>query len=301
MTKAADRISSGPVPVILRNQQPDGRWGDEIGPGYYPKYMGTIWSMIFLAQLGADGGDPRVRKGGEYVLTHARSKYGGLSADGKPGGIIHCLQGNLAAALIDLGWLGGEQLDQALDWLARSITGAGIAPAEQQDAAVRYYRSGNSAPGFACSANNHLPCAWGAIKAMLALSKVPEAGRTPTMQAAIKQGVEFLFSRDPAIADYPMGYATKPSQSWFKFGYPIGYVTDVLQNLEVLTRLGYGADPRLNPALDLVLSKQDQEGRWKLEYSYNGKTWVDVEEKGKPSKLIRIAFDIDRTWVYRYG
>ncbi|HMN29763.1 MAG TPA: hypothetical protein PKE45_16550, partial [Caldilineaceae bacterium] len=170
----------------------------------------------------------------------------------------------------------------------RNITGEGIAPAGQQDAALRYYRSGNSAPGFACSANNHLPCAWGAIKALLALSKVPAVARTPAMQAAIQQGVEFLFSRDPAIADYPMGYATKPSQSWFKFGYPIGYVTDVLQNLEVLTSLGVGADPRLHPALDLVLSKQDAKGRWALDYSYNGKTWVEVEEKGKASKWVTL-------------
>jgi hypothetical protein len=281
-------MTTGPVPVILRNQQADGRWGDASGPGYYPKYTGALWSLIFLAQLGADGADPCVRKGGEYVLTHAQSKYGGLSADGKPAGQIHCLQGNLAAALIDLGWLGDERLDRVLDWLARSITGEGIAPAEQQDAPVRYYRSGNSAPGFACGANNHLPCAWGAVKALLALSKVPVAGRTPAMQAAIQQGVEFLFSRDPAIADYPMGYATKPSQSWFKFGYPIGYVTDVLQNLEVLTSLGYGADPRLNSALELVLSKQDPAGCWKLDYSYNGKTWVEVEAKGKPSKWVTL-------------
>jgi hypothetical protein len=71
-------MTTGPVPVILRNQQLDGRWGDAIGPGYYPKYTGTIWSLIFLAQLGADGGDPRVRKGGDYVLTHTWSRYGGL-------------------------------------------------------------------------------------------------------------------------------------------------------------------------------------------------------------------------------
>jgi hypothetical protein len=281
-------MTAGPVPVILHNQHPDGRWGDEIGCGYYPKYTGTIWSLIFLSQLGADGSDPRMRRAGEYVLQHTRSKYGGLAVDGKPSGLIHCLQGNLLAALLDLGWQEDERIALALDWLARSITGTDIAPAEQQDDPVRYYRSGNSAPGFACAANNHLPCAWGAVKAMLAFGKVPESARTPAIQAAIKQGIAFLFSRNPAIADYPMGYTTKPSQSWFRFGYPIGYVTDVLQNLEVLSSFGFATDPRLNPALELVLNKQDQEGRWKLEYTYNGKTWVDVEEKGRPSKWVTL-------------
>ncbi|MBP8000249.1 MAG: nitrogen fixation protein NifH [Chloroflexi bacterium] len=281
-------MTGGPVPLILSHQKPDGRWSDAIGPGYYPKYTGTLWSVIFLAQLGADGRDPRVRAGCNYVLEHARSSYGGLSADGKPSGMIHCLQGNAAAALLDLGWWGDERLDVALDWLARSITGEGIAAAEQRDAPVRYYRSGNSGPGFICGANNYLPCAWGAVKAMLALSKVPEPERTPVIQAAITQGMAFLLGCDPAVANYPMGFATKPSRSWFQFGYPLGYVTDVLQNLEVLTALGYGDDPRLQPAIALLLSKQDAQGRWKLEYTYNGKTWADVERKGQPSKWVTL-------------
>ncbi len=33
--------------------------------------------------------------------------------------MIHCLQGNAAAALLDLSWWGNERLDVALDWLAR--------------------------------------------------------------------------------------------------------------------------------------------------------------------------------------
>ena len=280
-------MASGPVPAILAAQAADGFWV-EPGPGYYPKYTGTVWQIIFLAQFGADGRDARVRAGGDYVLDHTRSSYGGFSAGADPGGQIHCLQGNLVAALIDLGWLGDPRLDAAIDWLARSVTGEGIAPAAEKGAALRYYRSGNSAPGFACSANGHLPCAWGAVKAMLALSKVPDAARTPTIRAAIEVGAGFLLSRDPAVADYPMAFATKPNQSWFRFGYPIAYVTDVLQNLEVLAALGYGDDTRLRPALEWVLSKQDKQGRWKLEYTYNGKTWAPVEEKGKPSKWVTL-------------
>jgi hypothetical protein len=278
---------SGPVPAILDAQDRAGFWV-EPGPGYLPKYRSTIWQIIFLAQLGADVDDPRVRAGCDYVLEHTRSRYGGLSATALPSGLIHCMQGNLEAALIDLGWLGDERLDEALDWLARSITGRDIAPNKDRKADIRYLRSGNSGPGFPCSANGHQPCAWGAVKAMLALSKVPEASRTPSIEEAIEVGVDFLFSRDPAAADYPMGYSDKPNRSWFKFGYPIGYVTDVLQNLEVLTALGYGGDPRLETGVEMLLGKRDARGRWLLEYTYNGKTWVDVEEKGKPSKWVTL-------------
>jgi len=280
-------MNSGPVPVILENQDKAG-WWDRPGSGYYPKYTGTVWSVTFLAQLGANGSHPRVRAGCEQVLEYHQAPCGGLSFDGKNSGMIQCMQGNLCAAMIDLGLLDDERVKDALDWLARSVTGKGISPSEQRQAEVRYYRSGNSAPGFCCSANDHLPCAWGAVKTMLALSKIPQDQRTSAIQDAIEVGVEFLFSRDPATADYPMGYSEKPNRSWFKFGYPIGYVTDVLQILEVLTALGYGGDPRLGNAYELLLSKQDKQGRWKLEYTYNGKTWVAVEERGKPSKWVTL-------------
>ena len=119
-------------------------------------------------------------------------------------------------------------------------------------------------------------------------SKVPTAARTLAINAAIAVGIDFLLGCDPAVADYPTPYATKPSQSWFRFGYPIAYVTDVLQNLEVLVALGCGSDARLGPALDLLLRKRNAQGRWKMEYTYNGKTWADIEEQGKPSKWVTL-------------
>jgi hypothetical protein len=278
-------MSLGPVPAILDAQNSAGYWV-ESGPGYNPKYRGTVWQIIFLSQFGADGSHPKVKSGCDYVLANSRSKNGGFSYTGLPSGMIHCLQGNLIAALIELGWHGDQRLESAIDWLARSITGEKIAPSDRRHEPVRYLRSGNSGPGFLCSANNHLPCAWGATKAIMALSKVPESMRSESVKDALDVGVSFLFSRNPADADYPMGYRSKPNRSWFKFGYPIAYVTDVLQVLEVVTALGHGADQRLEPALELLLSKQNAQGRWTMDYTYNGKTWVDVEEKGMPSKWV---------------
>jgi hypothetical protein len=280
-------MSTGPVPVILKAQQPEGYW-EKPGPGYGPKYRSTVWSLSMLAQLGADGGGERLHKACQYLLEHAIDKNGSFSMSGTQGGAILCLMGNLSAALLDFGWLGDERLGGAMEWMARAVTGEGIAPQDEKDAPVRYLKSATCGPGFCCSANDAKPCAWGAVKVMLAFSKLPEDSRTPLIQRAIDTGLEFLLSKDPAVADYPMGYSTKPSRSWFRFGFPLFYVTDVLQNLEVLTSFGYGPDPRLSAAMDLVRGKQDGQGRWKMEYTYNGKTWVDIEEKGQPSKWVTL-------------
>ncbi len=280
-------MTHGPVPVILAAQDPEGWWAKS-GPGYWPKYQSTVWQIIFLAQLGADGSHPQIHTACEHLLEHNQLPEGGLSATGVRSGLIHCLQGNLCAALLDLGLGEDPRVGKALDWLARSITGEGIAPAKERKAEVRYLRSGNSGPGFLCSANGHLPCAWGAVKALLALSKVPKENRTPAIRKALETGEAFLFSVDPATALYPMAERNKPNRSWFRFGYPIAYVTDVLQNLEVLTALGFGGDSRLEAGRELLLSKQTSEGRWLLEYTYNGKTWVNIEEKGQPSKWVTL-------------
>jgi hypothetical protein len=253
--KAAIMLS-GPVPVILAAQHPAGYWG---APG--PRYTGTLPALVFLAQLGADRDDSRVRAGCEILL----SRY--IGNDGGPYDHTYCTAASMGAALIDFGWLEDRRLREAMEWLAQTITGEGVADA-----------SGRESPPFACSGRNAgLPCAWGAIKAMIALNKVPPVQRTKNMHEAIKRGVDFLLSYDPAVADYPFGTGNKPSSNWFKFYYPLGSEADVLQNLEVMAALGQAKNPRLANALALVISKQNQQGRWLLERTY--KELVDTQEE----------------------
>jgi hypothetical protein len=280
-----------PVGPILEAMKDEGYWVNRFG-GYTPKYTGTLWQVIFLGQFGADGQDPRIQRVVDLVLDHSRAPLGRFSATstaGKatPSGMIHCLEGNLGASLLELGFGDDPRLKEALNWLARSITGEGLAPASSKSP-VRFYRSGNSAPGFRCAANNHKPCAWGAIPAMDALSRVPKRSRTTVMRNAIETGTEFLLGRDPAKANYPMGWSTKPNGSWFKFGYPMGYVTDVLRNAEVLVALGKGRDRRLKNVATLILEKRGSDGRWPLEYSYQGKTWFDLGPKRVANKWITL-------------
>ena len=280
-------MESGPVPEILSHQQEVGYWV-EPGAGYRPKYTSTVWSLIFLAQLGADPNDGRVARAAEYVLENAYSEKGFFSINGNQSGTVHCLAGNLAAALIDLGREDDDRLNRAIDWMARSVTGDGFGEVGEKDVDPHYIRSGISGPGFVCSSNDHQPCAWGAVKVGLALGKIPEDRLTPQIEKAIDVCRKFLLSVDPATADYPHPYGKKPSGSWFKFGFPVFYVTDALQNLEALLTLGLAGDKRLRNLAALVEDKRQDDGRWLMEYSYNGKTWVEIEEKKAPSKWVTL-------------
>jgi hypothetical protein len=63
--------------------------------------------------------------------------------------------------------------------------------------------------------------------------------------------------------------------------------TDVLEILGILTKLGC-KDERMQEAVDLVISKQDSQGRWKLDDTYNRRFLVNIEQKGKPSKWVTL-------------
>ena len=277
-------MRSDPIAAILAAQSPEG-WWVRPGNGYQPKYTSTVWQVMFLDQMGADGHDPRVRAGCEYILGHSQAAGGGFSFRGQvigspePSGVAHCLNGNLLRALIGFGWLDDPRVQASLDWQTASITGDGV---------IRFCQSATSGPGFRCAMNYGDPCAWGAVKALLALARVPAHLRTPNVARAIEQGTDFLLSRDPAIADYPMGPNATPSGSWFKLGFPVGYITDVLQTLEALCEAGAAEDPRLDSAVQWVIDQQNAAGRWSNRHSYASQTAVKFEAARGSSKWVTL-------------
>ncbi|MCU0508516.1 MAG: nitrogen fixation protein NifH [Anaerolineae bacterium] len=276
----------GPIATILAHMADEGYWVKP-GHGYGPKYHSTVWSLTLLAQLGASvEEDERVGRACGYLLDHALTRNGQFTATAAPSGTIDCLHGNLCATLLDLGYK-DERIAAAYDWLARSVTGEGIAPASERNAPLRYYAY-KCGPGFRCGANAGQPCAWGAVKVMLALGKWPAGQRTPLMERAIEQGAEFLLAGDPAAAGYPNGNAARPNRAWWAFGFPVFYVTDLLQNVEALVALGAASDPRLAPALRIIREKQDAEGRWALDYDYTSKVWGYYGRKKQPNPWVTI-------------
>jgi hypothetical protein len=278
--------SDGPIAGVLAAMQPEGYWSRP-GPGYNPKYRSTVWALTLLAQLGASIDEDSLIGGAcAYLLDHALTPGGQFSASGAPSGTIDCLQGNLCWALTMLGCR-DLRLPAAFEWMARTVTGEDMAPAGDSHAPRRYY-SYKCGPSFACGVNDGKPCAWGAVKVMLAFGALPAGERAPLVQRAVEQGAGFLLGTDPAGAGYPTRRDDRPSRNWWKFGFPVFYVTDILQIVEALAALGYGHDPRLADALAFVRSKQGADCRWLLEYDYAGKTWGDFGAKKQPNKWVTL-------------
>ena len=66
--------------------------------------------------------------------------------------------------------------------------------------------------------------------------------------------------------------ASDSKPGWKRLGFPLMYQTDVLEIIGILAKLGRAGD----------------QGRWKLQSTFNGRFVVDIETRGDPSRWITL-------------
>jgi len=279
--EARQSIAASPtVRKIFAKQHPDGWWAtpDQI---YRPKYRSTVWQLIILAELGVSGQDPRIAQACEFVLQRSMTQEGDFSHVPDKSRIIpYCLPGNIVRFLLRFGYGDDPRTQLAIRRLAET----------------------SLERGWACRHHRNAPCLWGALKTLWAFSEIPEAERSSQVEEAIERGVEFFLSQDFAAMGPESKALThqKPlpgrkelkgrvsAFEWQRFGFPLFYHCDLLFGLRVMTALGRGRDPRLQPAVEIMLAKQDEGGRWIMERSFNGRMQTNIERKGQPSKWVTL-------------
>jgi hypothetical protein len=278
--KAIMRV--GVVPRILAKQKSGGYWG--IPEDFYVrgKYRGTVWQLIVLAELGADGSDVRVRKACEFVLENSQDlESGGFSylsareGGGAHGKVLPCLTGNMVWSLIRLGCRGDARVQRGIDW---------IVDYQRFDDGVDKVAKGWPYDNHKDCWGKH-SCHMGVVKALKALAEIPPSERSDQVKHRIEEGAEYMLKHHVHKRSRDLTRLSKPE--WLQFGFPLMWNTDVLEILGILTKLGY-YDKRMQEAVDLAVSKQDDLGRWRLERSFNGRFQVNIEQRGKPSKWVTL-------------
>jgi hypothetical protein len=78
------------------------------------------------------------------------------------------------------------------------------------------------------------------------------------------------------------------SESWLKSSFPWFYGYNILRGLDVLTKLGYAKDERLNDSVEILLQKRQSNGTWILESAPIVRMQTNIEAKGKSSKWITL-------------
>ena len=252
---------------LLSFQFPDGHWstpGASARELYRPKYIVTNWNAIVLADHGMTRDDPRVRRTAELILRRWSTRDGDLG--GRNGEV--CVTGNAVRTLVRFGYLDHPVVKRSIAWIVRTQKPDG---------------------GWHC-----FPSKTGTLdgwEGLAALAEIPEESREEAVRRSIERGAEFYLRRhlmDEGRTEYP---------PWFRIHYPNHYYYDLLVGLRILSRLGYGSDPRLRPALRWLQSKKRRDGTWALDadhpdldarhggYEFPGPVFpLRLEPPGEPSR-----------------
>jgi hypothetical protein len=276
-------MKAGLVPAILVKQKKEGYW--EIPEKFYTaKYRGTVWQLLILAELGADITDVNIKKACEFIMNNSQDLESGgfaYSASAKKGGgrhseVVPCLTGNMVWSLIRLGYLDDPRVKRAIKW---------ITDYQRFDDGIQESLKGWPYDRLKTGCFGKHTCHMGAVKTFKALSEIPENQRSADVKNMIEKGAEYILKHHIYKRSHDLNHVAKPG--WLKFGFPLMYQTDALEILGILTKFGY-KDERMQEAINVLISKQDDQGRWKLENTFNGRFQVNIEQKGKPSKWITL-------------
>ena len=182
---------------IFSKQKPEGYWEEPANP-YHPKYKSSYWTIMMLGELGMDRSDERVRNACEYIfqfqldeggfssytLERALKEYRWLREKGKSlpspdewaSSLVFehqysCLTGNMAAALIRIGYLNDLRVKKALEWLVK----------------IQNEDGGWLCPYWKAHIKDTHSCFFGTICPLEAFSEVPEDNRTKYMKKTIEK------------------------------------------------------------------------------------------------------------------
>lgn len=229
--RAATR-ERGPAASVLARQDAVGLWGSPGAAGR--RWGGSVWQFLAAVWFGADPQDPRMEIAATALLGVLSPPTGGFAV-ARDSQRSACFTAAVCAALVRCGFGRHPRVQEAVAWLA-AREGAG---------------------GWSCPDLRHLvagECPHAAVWVLKTVVESPEGDRRRLSPLA-DRAASWLERRELLIEG-----AAPPG--WRRFGYPCLGQSDMLEALATLARWRRPVSGPLVKALQAVLARQDEGGRW---------------------------------------
>lgn len=246
---------------LLGLQSLDGTWG---GGLYSPKWRSTTYTLLLLRSCGLDPLDPRARRGVERLWDGARYFDGALTAAVSIDLPEACITSMYLALACYFG-LDDPRVDQALIWLLDNQ----LADGGWNCQTVRF---GDRHSSFHTS-----------ISALEALAEARRVGRGDehALSSALGGGREFFLAHR-LYRSHRTGEVVDPVLT--RLSFPPRWRFDILRGLDHFAATDAPWDPRFQDALDVLVERRRNDGRWPVQHKHAGRVWFDMEQTGGPSR-----------------
>jgi hypothetical protein len=262
-------LQAEPVMRILAEQREDGGWeGDYLCYSCSSQHQGDTMSLLSVfADFGLKVGDDGVARACEFALRF-QTDSGDFHVTTDDQKTFVCLSADTVRSLAALGLAADERVERSYQYLVdtQRLDGGWIHSKSAQRGQRR----------------EHIPsCPFATLNALWALAEHPELRDS---QVARDAAEVVLRHREERSRPYGWGIGSQ----WPRLKYPHSWY-GLLKYADVLSRFSFlNGDPRFEKVIDLLLAKQDEEGRWQAESIY--KYWKDFDfgQKRSPSPWITL-------------
>ena len=251
---------------LLDLQRGDGKWGDGASA---PQWLSTLNTMVLLWDMGLDPASDRARSAINLVRDQVTwgPEFGNspfFEGETEP-----CINGRV----LGLGAYFGYPSERLLDRLLGEQLADGGWNCDAERGSVR-------------SSFHTTICV---LEGLLEYARA--RGATPAMTTARVRGEEYLLERrmfrklstgEPVVD-------RKGTSDWTRFAFPPTWHYDVLRGLDYLRAAGVEPDDRVAEAIDVVIRRRNQDGRWPLHEHRPDAIGLDMEGgEGQPSRWITL-------------
>ena len=269
VTAKAAIARAEPINKIFAQQMTEGGWeSDALCYSCSSQHQGDTMSLLSVfADFGLTVDDERVARACEFALRF-QTDSGDFRVTTDDSQTFICLSANTVRSLAALGLGKDERVQRTYHYIV-----------ETQRLDGGWIHSKSAQPG---RRREHIPsCPHATLNVLWALAEHPELRES---QVA-RDGAEVVL-RHWEERTRPYGWGI--GSSWSKLKYPFIWY-GLLKYADVLSRFAFlRGDPRLRKVIDLLIAKQDSEGRWRAESVY--KYWKDFDfgQKKAPSPWITL-------------
>jgi hypothetical protein len=260
MDNGITEIRQRTVDHILARQDTHFRWAfDEQAARerpeltyYWPGYKGTLWTLIFLADIQAPVNNRQIDRSLELVTDHFYDKSNKIFTLGKSHFPVPCLNGNILYLHFYFKKPYTKKMDGVVDFFN-----------SYQRFDDGDFKTPRSFPYFSnTSCYGKHTCFWGLTKLLRGLSFIPAASRTDNARRLIGNCIDFLLQHEVCFRSHDKDELIRKDIGALTF--PGLWRGDFLEILWLLKREGI-KNKRMSRALDLLRSKKQDDGSWKLD------------------------------------
>lgn len=206
----------------------------------------------------------------------------GFSITGKSDDVLSCYNSMITSILIRMNYSNKQRIDKGIDWILKYQNVERGVKNEWTGSRIQKY-------GGCLKAT---PCYIGIVKAMIALSdykKYVASEVNESIENKLTQGLNYILDHQVYIRQSNGQPITKDIT---KLTFPFSYKTNVIEILRLLKDNNLFTDKRCNLAKDLLCSKKQKDGFWKINSSYLPKCWIPFD---KPNEIgFWISYEIDK-------